>query len=731
MAEDFISAAEASAKRTSEIQKTISNISPQYYETSPKAIEEISRMTSEELIRGQEWQAGREIRPLVNARPGTSGKILESGSFLTAHDLKGVGHTGGLVDELDLVESRIAAETEQGLPFYNVRAGESDPISGLRPVSGENIPKNLSEIRPNELKKIHGENIPIMHPYAYGQTVEKQYEGFQAFGQKGSKMPGERIILRPEVAERTKITAGDYLSNQNHTIRLSEISDSKKAATLANRSGIGKYETMTLGVQMQDIQAMIVRPEHISVNDLSDSLKRISSMNTVHGESIDVGRMIHQSEQRAAASKHGIDYVQDIRLFNTEMHNPAMTQKFIEMKNLSNVSMDSLPKGSTPIQAYLTSIKRSIDSGESSIPGLAGMAETDRSFVSKIIQSHLDQYGKNTKTAVEFANGTMQYDLEGRSYFLHHSKTPDINVGEKIRTTQVGRQVTAGDAIAGHSYGWDARTGIRDAVANQVSNRGNMSKVGDGLMDTLDGVSGPRDYSVYLTSANTADVYPDINVPGTAARAIKGEQEVLDRVSIPANLSDEQAENLVRQMMRKHGVFETTDKAVKSSIDNAVLATKGEEALGNFLEGHGEGVIRGHIKNINQQIASGGRKGIYSDAVANSATSRVKYLGQLGNVVEQSGEEAAFAFAKASFTPQALGLDTGSLSAQITSKGAGTTQAMVDKAVKAQDLILSARSKSSIFGVARDASAAVAAGTKNSNMLRMVGADKAVFKSRF
>lgn len=346
------------------------------------------------------------------------------------------------------------------------------------------------------------------------------------------------------------------------------------------------------------------------------------------------------------------------------------------------------------------------------------------------MESHADRRGflesrlKKTQS-VEFANGTMQYDLEGRSYFLHHSKTPDINVGEKIRTTQVGRQVTAGDAIAGHSYGWDARTGIRDAVANQVSNRGNVPKIGSGLIENLDDVSGPRDYSVYLTSANTADVYPDINVPGTAARAIKGEQEVLDRVSIPANLSDEEAENLVRQMMRKHGVFETTDKGVKSSIDNAVLATRGEEALGNFLEGHGEGVIRGHIKNINQQIASGGRRGIYTEGSA------LKHLGQLGNVVEQSGEEAAFSFAKASFTPQALGLDTSGLSAQITSKGAGTTQAMVDKAIKAQDLILSARSKSSIFGVARDASAAVAAGTKNSNMLRMVGAAKAVFKSRF
>jgi hypothetical protein len=77
-----------------------------------------------------------------------------------------------------------------------------------------------------------------------------------------------------------------------------------------------------------------------------------------------------------------------------------MTQKFIEMRNLSNVSMDSLPKGSTPIQAYLTSIKKSIDSGESSIAGLSGMAETDRPFVSKIIQSHLDQYGKGAKEAI-------------------------------------------------------------------------------------------------------------------------------------------------------------------------------------------------------------------------------------------------------------------------------------------------------------------------------------------
>lgn len=328
---------------------------------------------------------------------------------------------------------------------------------------------------------------------------------------------------------------------------------------------------------------------------------------------------------------------------------------------------------------------------------------------------------------IPFGNGTMRYTDDGRSYFLHHSPNSTIEIGEKIRTTGL-KQTTAGDAIQGHSYAWDARTGLRDAVGNQVSKRGSFRVTPANAipLENLDELPGPKEFSVYLTAADSGSVYPDLNVPGSAARAIKGEQQVLDKITIPANLSDEDATDLIRKMTRKHGIFEASDKSVRQMIDDSILASKGEEALGTFLESHGEGQIKLHIKNVERQIAEGGRKGIYS-----GKSTAFPHLVQLGEVVESEGSEAAYAFAKKTFTATTLGLDTSKLSAEVSSKAIGTTQTMIDKAVNVQDMIATSRSSGGILDVAKNASAAVAAGTKNSRTLRALGAAKAVFKTRF
>jgi hypothetical protein len=159
------------------------------------------------------------------------------------------------------------------------------------------------------------------------------------------------------------------------------------------------------------------------------------------------------------------------------------------------------------------------------------------------------------RSAVEFANGDMKYAEDGRSYFLHHSRSSGIKVGEQIRTTGVGKQTTAGDAIFGHSYAWDARTGVREAVANQVSMRSSLDGAGVGA----------GDFSVYLTSANTSEVFPDINVPGTAARAIRGTQDVLEEIKIPAHLTNDEAQELIRQTIARRGITEAKRGRKKSN----------------------------------------------------------------------------------------------------------------------------------------------------------------------
>jgi hypothetical protein len=427
----YNSASQISSRRTSAIRQALSVSAPGYSELSEAAKRLIPQAPDPGLKNALgQWAASRDERSLVHARRGTSGKILASGVVLTPHDLKGVGHTGGLVDEISLAEIRANAELEQGLPYYNATQGQKDPIPGLRPTSGENIPRSLSEVRANELRATYGENIPIMHRYAYGATVEKGQTAFSAFGyDTETRLEGEKIILRREVADRTRITSGDYLGHKNPTIPLSQISEGAQASVLvgtdaehisaqASRSGLEhiksandfipgrgsvnnfrQFETMTLGVGMHDIEAMIVQPQHIGVESLSDPLRRISGMNQNYGRALDIGTMMHQSGERMKAARYGIDYVQDNRGFNVEMHNPAMTETFIGGPGSRlpvPVTMDELPKGATPFEAYLHSTKKAIDSGveSSKIPGLDAMIEGDRQFVSKEIGSHLEEYGR-------------------------------------------------------------------------------------------------------------------------------------------------------------------------------------------------------------------------------------------------------------------------------------------------------------------------------------------------
>lgn len=420
--EFFNSPSQVSARRTRAIREKLAEVAPGYGQLSDAA----ERMMTSELDPTQiqslkDFAESRDIRPLVNAKPGTSGKILSSGQILTIHDLKGLGTFGLGATEPKQATTRASYETEQGLPFYDASKGETDPIRGLRPLSGENVPKNLSDIMPSEFRAIYGEDVPIMHPYAYGGILNEKETGFGGFGRGADGKPGERIILRPEVSGRTSITTGDYLTSKRPSIPLDDIYDPKKASallvedftrTLVDNSSLQvhtgqsvadyvksgsnlQFETMTLGVGMEDIQAMIVSPRHVGANELSTPLRRLSEMNKKYGVDFDIGRMIHQSEQRILAQSYGIDYVQHIPVLKAEMHNPAMTKEFLSRYGLRGVDIGDIDDSMTPLQGLLTQVKAAVDSGQSDIKALEGMTEADRGFVSKTIGEHLSEYEKS------------------------------------------------------------------------------------------------------------------------------------------------------------------------------------------------------------------------------------------------------------------------------------------------------------------------------------------------
>jgi hypothetical protein len=126
------------------------------------------------------------------------------------------------------------------------------------------------------------------------------------------------------------------------------------------------------------------------------------------------------------------------------------------------------------------------------------------------------------------------------------------------------------------------------------------------------------------------------------------------------------------------------------------MAEKGEEAVGNYVVATGEMNIRNHINQITNQIASGGRQGVYNSEQKSMhaaerivATNRIMpHLGELGEVVEKQGSEAGLAFAKANFTPERIGEDVSMLPKEIGSRIRGVVSSgPIDKAAKALKMV--------------------------------------------
>jgi hypothetical protein len=212
---------------------------------------------------------------------------------------------------------------------------------------------------------------------------------------------------------------------------------------------------------------------------------------------------------------------------------------------------------------------------------------------------------------------------EEKTFLLHHSFARNIPVGDAIRTTDPKgiNQTTAGDAILGYSYAWDAKTGLQQSIDNQVSAQG-------------------KGHTVYLTRADTKSVYPDLNVPGTESRAIKGQQEVIDSVHIPAGMSQEEGRKMVSEMTGRHGVVHTYD--TNNAAGRALLIEKGDEALANYKESMLMTNLGTHFNEIDRMLASG--KGLSPQYGDKDKSINPQYA-DLARIYLSEGREAAIAHA--------------------------------------------------------------------------------------
>ena len=145
-------------------------------------------------------------------------------------------------------------------------------------------------------------------------------------------------------------------------------------------------------------------------------------------------------------------------------------------------------------------------------------------------------YGNLAATAAPLA-GTAYKGIQGvrgaqvaaeipYTYGIHHSPVADL---AEIRARQaMQQQATAGDAMAGSSYMWDARS--PQTINNIFDNWQVNPELQTHLLATPEELAAAPKPFLYVTRTPANQVFQDANVPGSSALRVAGNQEVLAQV---------------------------------------------------------------------------------------------------------------------------------------------------------------------------------------------------------
>jgi hypothetical protein len=177
----------------------------------------------------------------------------------------------------------------------------------------------------------------------------------------------------------------------------------------------------------------------------------------------------------------------------------------------------------------------------------------------------------------------LRFDVDGKAFFLHHSHT-DIKIGDSIKTTGAFKQATAGDSLYGYSYGWDAMN--PGSISNAINNQSNAK-------------------NIYITSADAQNVYPDLNVLESNARAISEEQTVLKKITIGVDETFEQAHSRVLTSLQNLNIPMRTVQEEKLANLELAISDRGKQAVNSYLESSAETKLREIGKSIQENFDQG------------------------------------------------------------------------------------------------------------------------------
>lgn len=178
----------------------------------------------------------------------------------------------------------------------------------------------------------------------------------------------------------------------------------------------------------------------------------------------------------------------------------------------------------------------------------------------------------------------LRFDVEGKAYFLHHSTSSNIKIGDRIKTTGAFKQATAGDALTGYSYGWDAMN--PGSIANAVNNQANGR-------------------NIYITSAAAEDVFPDVNVMSSNARAIKGEQEVLHRISFNVDDKFEDVQAKIVEKLKELNIPMRSQADEKLANLEMAISGRGKAAIASYREAAKETALQEQANFVIEKIKKG------------------------------------------------------------------------------------------------------------------------------
>jgi hypothetical protein len=174
----------------------------------------------------------------------------------------------------------------------------------------------------------------------------------------------------------------------------------------------------------------------------------------------------------------------------------------------------------------------------------------------------------------------LRFDVNGKAYFLHHSRA-DIKVGETIKTTGAFKQSTAGDSLYGYSYGWDAMN--PGSITNAFYN---------------DPKTGSHAKNIYITSADAEQVFPDLNVIQSNARAISEEQTILKRISLGVDESFEDAHSRIMASLQELNIpMRTVEEEGLANLEMAI-SERGQRASVGYMKDSAETRMREVAKAI-------------------------------------------------------------------------------------------------------------------------------------